>query len=364
MPKTCLFLARVVMGSIFCHSQNILERHGTPIAAPVLERKTLTRSAPCPAAKSASISMGGHMEGESERLRLEMLERLRIKLLRLPTDATVPGLRFYRLDSDVYTNNCFDLPMLILTVQGRKQLRASALEFELGPGIAFVNCVDMPSSSAVLEASPDRPYLSLVMTLDRLIFADLLTEMPISAPAGVCSGAAAWTMRADAHILGAFYRLADLAESPDYIPVLAPLIIRELHFLILASPNGHKLRHLYMRGARDGRIVDVITWLKQNVAAQTNMEDLARMAHMSVSSFHRHFKAITGLSPLQYHKKLRLHEAQRLMMAENERVSEAAMAVGYESISQFNREYRRTFGEAPRKDVSNRLKRLSRSGQR
>lgn len=302
------------------------------------------------------------MEAQDGQLREQFLEILRQRLLRLPSGVQLPGAHFFRITSGMYTNACFELPMLVLTVQGRKELRAGTLEFELKPGMAFVNCVDMPSSSAVVDASPLKPYLSLVLPLDRVILADLITEMPASMREDSPYGAGVWVMAADFYLLNAFCRLVELAEHPDYAAVLAPLIVRELHFLVLASPNGGLLRHLYTRGARDGRIVDVIAWLKQNVAAQATMEDLARMAHMSVSSFHRHFKAITGLSPLQYHKKLRLHEAQRLMLADNERVSEAAMAVGYESISQFNREYRRMFGEAPRKDVINRLQRLSRAG--
>ena len=142
------------------------------------------------------------------------------------------------------------------------------------------------------------------------------------------------------------------------ISVFAPLILRELHYLLLVGPQSEMLRELYARGARDNRIIDAIRILKKHLNRSISMETLAKKVNMSISSLHRQFKRITGVSPLQYHKRLRLSEAQRLMLAANERADIAAIAVGYESITQFNREYKRMFGEPPRRDVMARKERL------
>ena len=130
--------------------------------------------------------------------------------------------------------------------------------------------------------------------------------------------------------------------------------MRELHYLLLAGPQGGILRGLYAHGARNGQILQAIALMRRNMTRPLRMDALARQVCMSVSSLHRHFKSITGLSPLQYHKQLRLYEAQRLMLVENERAASAALSVGYESVTQFTREYKRMFGESPHRDISRR----------
>lgn len=248
--------------------------------------------------------------------------------------------------------------MIALTAGGHKLIQTAGHTFELKPGALLVTSVEMPSSSVIMEASLENPYLGMVVELERSIIASLISEMqdkPQRTQEQEIPGA--WSTEASEPILDAFLRLAKLFHTPEHAAILGPLVIRELHYLLLASPQGDRLRALYHSGGNG--IADVITWLKQNTSSPASMPSLARMARMSISSFHRHFKEITGLSPLQYHKKLRLFEAQRLMLAESYRVNEAALAVGYESVTQFNREYRRLFGDAPARDINKRRRQMS-----
>lgn len=296
-------------------------------------------------------------------LNKDLLDRLRELALEL-----APGtcaLRLGNFDLHVArrsdrgtSSHCFERPLISLTVQGSKLIQACGREFALTPGTLLVTCVDMPSVSSLLDASPQKPYLGFFVELNRNILADLFLKNAASF-SGASPEQSAWVMDADDDFMDAFLRLARLAKRPERAKILAPLILRELHCMLLLAPQGGVLSRLYKKGGRDARITDVIAWLRSNLAVSASMNELAKMANMSVSSFHRHFKEITGLSPLQYHKKLRLHEAQRLMLGENQRAAEAALAVGYESITQFNREYRRMFGEPPGRDIASRRRKFA-----
>ena len=158
----------------------------------------------------------------------------------------------------------------------------------------------------------------------------------------------------DKDIFEMFLRLLDLHEKSEQIPFRAPMMIRELHYLLLISPHGKILRQLNTPGTQNNQVVQAINWIRENYKIPMRVESLARQVSMSAANLHRHFKLLTGLSPLQYQKQLRLHEAQRLMLVKNERASSAALSVGYESISQFNRKYKRTFGEPPLRDMNRR----------
>ncbi len=147
---------------------------------------------------------------------------------------------------------------------------------------------------------------------------------------------------------------AELVDKPDQISLRAPMILRELHYLVLIGKQGGVLYGLYAQGSDKNNVMQAISFLKENVAEPLIVEDLAKKVHMSVSSLYRHFKDVTGSSPLQYQKQLRLYEAQRLMFMENEKASVAALRVGYESVTQFNREYKRMFGEPPHRDMTKR----------
>jgi transcriptional regulator GlxA family with amidase domain len=156
----------------------------------------------------------------------------------------------------------------------------------------------------------------------------------------------------DPDVLDAFLRLVELLDRPEQIPVLAPMIIREIHYRLLIGPQGERLRMINTLGTQSNQIARSITWLKENYREPLQVDELARKVNMATSTFHRHFRQVTTLSPLQFQKRMRLFEAQRRMLVENEDASIAALAVGYESPTQFNREYKRQFGEPPHRNVN------------
>ena len=159
----------------------------------------------------------------------------------------------------------------------------------------------------------------------------------------------------DEALLDAFYRLISLLDRPERQKIMAPMIINDIHYLLLTSPLGDILRSVNTKGSRNNQIADAIAWLKENYRQPLKIEELAHKFNMAESSFYRHFSKVTSLSPLQYQKRLRLYEAQRLMLSENLDAANAAYEVGYESASQFNREYKRMFGMPPKTNV-NRMK--------
>ena len=149
-----------------------------------------------------------------------------------------------------------------------------------------------------------------------------------------------------------FLRLLKLLDTPDDIPMLAPVTIREIYTRILLSPVGKHVRQLCTRGTQSNQITRAVDWLKDNFRKPFKIDELAKYVHMSPTTFHRHFRKVTSVSPIQYQKNLRLHEARRIMISDNETVANAAYAVGYESPTQFSREYKRFFGNPPKRDVA------------
>ena len=203
-----------------------------------------------------------------------------------------------------------------------------------------------------LDASPEKPFLGMGLKIDKYIVSQLMTELPMQAKVidePVRKGLSVTPIEAD--ILDAFVRLTELLDNPEQIPVLAPMIVREIYYRLLTGPRGKYLRAINTTGTRGSRIAQAITWLRNNYKEPLQVDELAKKVNMATSTFHRHFKQITTLSPLQYQKRLRLYEAQRLMLVENEYASNACLAVGYESPTQFNREYKRLFGEPPARNI-------------
>lgn len=248
---------------------------------------------------------------------------------------------------------CFERPLAGLTLQGKKFLTFGSQDYSMIPGSFIVSSIDAPSTATLQDASMQKPYLGMFFYLDRGIIADLSSEITNVSLVSDSSFCASWRMPLNEDVLDAFLRMAKLMGKPQEAQIIGPMIMRELHYRLLTSPQGQCLRSIYLRNGTDSRIFDAVAWLKRNLAGSVSTVKLADMAHMSLSSFHRHFKGITGESPLQYHKKLRLFEAQRQMLVDGKRAAEAAEAVGYESVSQFNREYRRLFGNSPARDINN-----------
>lgn len=266
--------------------------------------------------------------------------------------SAIPSLTLVRRDESNLTERCFEKPLASVIVQGAKKSIIGTQEYVLQENQCLVSAIDMPSFSHAIAPTHQNPFLSLFFYLDTKILTELISEMnPEDRPPFCCEQGVS-VAEAEPEFLEALLRLAELLDKPKQIPVRAPIILRELHYLLLVGPQGSTLQRLYARGSQDSQIIQAISIMKQNISQPLRMESLARQVSMSISTLHRHFKSIIGFSPLQYHKQLRLYEAQRLMLIENERASSAAMAVGYESVTQFSREYKRMFGAPPHRDIT------------
>jgi AraC-like DNA-binding protein len=264
----------------------------------------------------------------------------------------IEGLRLSRRDEPNKVENCFYEPSVAVIVQGFKRSVVGSQEYCYGENQCMVAGVDMPSSFSVTGASPERPFMAVSLTLDKFLITRLAVETQLAPGAGkgACKGIS--VVDVDPDVLGAFLRLVDLLDKPEQIPALAPLIVREIHYRLLIGPQGEYLRSLNTLGTQSNQIARAIIWLKTNYREPLQVDELAQKVNMATSTFHRHFKEVTSLSPLQFHKRLRLYEAQRLMLSESENATRAALAVGYESPTQFSREYKRLFGEPPHRDLS------------
>lgn len=264
----------------------------------------------------------------------------------------IKGFSFHRQVSNADPKPHFFEPVIIVVAQGKKLVRIGSQEHRYGENVCFISGVDMPVTSCVMEASEERPYLSISLYLDTGLIASLAAKIPPSAAYSNSISTGAGTQDVGPDLLDAFLRLVELAENPDQMPVMEELLLREIHYRLLTSPFGNSLRTLNVFGSQGNQITRAIAWLKENYRKPVHVEELAERSNMAPSTFHKYFKDVTTLSPLQYQKHLRLREAQRLMLSGEHDVTQAAFAVGYESATQFIREYKRLFGEPPRRDVT------------
>jgi AraC-like DNA-binding protein len=283
--------------------------------------------------------------------------KLKAKLLQwLPGQSriatAIDGLVLSRRDEINQPENCFYKPTVGIVVQGFKRSLIGNEEYRYGQYHCMVAGVDMPSVNHITTASPKEPFLALSIKLDRYLITQLTAEIPDSGRPAKASGRAVVVTDVSHDILDAFLRLVELLDVPARIPVLAPMIIREIHFHLLEGPQGECLRLFSTLGTQSHQIAQAINWLRKNYMAPLHIEELARRVNMAESTFHRHFREVTTMSPLQFQKQLRLYEAQRKMLVDDRDANTAALEVGYESATQFNREYKRMFGEPPYRDVS------------
>jgi len=244
-------------------------------------------------------------------------------------------------------------PCVVVVLQGRKRVTIGDQVLHYDPQHFFVTSLDLPRIATILDARAQTPFLSMALRLDLRLIATLILEGVVS-PAPPLAGErhAMATGRLDLSLLDAFGRLLALADEPLHAPVLAPLIQREITYRLLSGVAGWRLRQIAAVDSQGHQISRAIDLLKGRYAETLRIEDLAREAHMSVSSLHHHFKALTGMSPLQFQKQLRLAEARRLLLGERLDAATAAYRVGYESPSQFSREYSRHFGAPPIRDIA------------
>jgi AraC-like DNA-binding protein len=266
-------------------------------------------------------------------------------------ETAVPALRLSRFSAPSDLVSLVYEPSLCVVAQGAKEVVLADEAYRLDPAGSLLVSVDLPVAARVVEASPGRPYLAVRIGLDPAVVGELLAQGTAAPPPGPPARAIAVTP-AEPMLLDAVSRLVVLLDSPQDIGPLAPLVLREITYRVLTGPQGSRLCQSVSAGAPAQQIALAIRWLKDHFAEALRIESLARRVRMSPSAFHLHFKGVTALSPLQYQKRLRLQEARRLMLGEGLDAAEAAFRVGYESPSQFSREYRRTFGLPPRRDVA------------
>lgn len=267
-----------------------------------------------------------------------------------------------RDESDVCAHS-IERPFAGLVIQGEKHSSICGREYVYGRNQTVVMGIDAPVSSYVAGASRAKPFLFIGAYLDKSVLTGLCLEMSLNAAPDGRAQSFVSVQDADDELLKLFIRLMELCDKPEQAKIRGAMFMRELHYLLLLSPHQDFLRRLHTPGSLNNNIAKVTDWIKKNFKSPMQVEGLARLAGMSLTSLHRHFKAFTGFTPLQYQKQLRLYEAQRIMLVENEPASSAAYEVGYESVTQFNREYKKFFGEPPIRDIQNKRKRLNPSGK-
>ncbi|WP_122689987.1 AraC family transcriptional regulator [Pseudomonas viridiflava] len=243
-------------------------------------------------------------------------------------------------------------PTLCLIVQGRKQVAAGALSYVYDASTYLVASVDMPVMGSVIEASEALPYLCLVLDLDMAILSELALRHPDTSERSDLPTAGIELNATTPELLDAAARLAGLLDTPQDIDALAPLIIREMLYRLLSESGNGIVRQLARADSRLRQIAKAIAWMREHYRQGCRIDDIAELAGMSRSTFHAHFKAVTSMSPLEFRSQLRLQEARRLMVAEAVDAAGAGYQVGYESPSQFSRDYVRLFGLPPARDAS------------
>lgn len=260
----------------------------------------------------------------------------------------LPGLTIIRALSPSGLLHAISQPLVCLVLQGSKQVAMGDQVVNFSAGDSLLITADVPTVSQVTAASATAPYLSWVLELDPALIAELSLQM---AAVPLAEGVAVCVEPTDAEVADAALRLMRLVDRPATAPVLHGQWLRELHYWLLAGRHGPAVRRLGGLGSHAQRVGRAVALLRAEYAQPLPVARLAEVAGMSPSSFHQHFRAITSLSPLQFQKQLRLIEARRLMTAQGASASQAAFAVGYESVSQFNREYVRMFGQPPARDA-------------
>ncbi|MFW1760967.1 AraC family transcriptional regulator N-terminal domain-containing protein [Acinetobacter calcoaceticus] len=273
-----------------------------------------------------------------------------------PTE--IPVLSIYRRSTVTDPMPCVFGLGLGVTLQGRKRVTLGEDVFDYGSGQALINTIDLPVVSYVTQATITEPYLGLRLDLDANLIVQIATEMNASRIYKGGPSRAMSVIALDDGLLDALMRLIKLLNEPNKIPFIAPLIQREIIIRLLDGEHGPMLQHLAAVGSPSQQISQVIAWMKLNYTNTILIDELAAKAHMSSSTFRQHFRTLTGLSPLQYLKNLRLQDARHWMLYEDMDAGSAAIRVGYESVSQFNREYARMFGEPPLRDIK-RMRNLS-----
>lgn len=263
----------------------------------------------------------------------------------------IPGLQFIRSSYETAPIYRVHQPALCFVAQGTKVVMLGQESYRYDPSDYLVVSVDLPVSGQVTEASPDAPYLCLMLDFDPSQVFDMMQDSDIQSDKDAESRRGLFVSKTNAPLLDAVVRLVRLLETPQDVQILAPMVIREILYRILNGQQGDSLLQIAMTGSNSNRIASVIKQIKKDYDKPLRIEELAAFANMSSATLHRHFKEVTTMTPLQYQKQLRLQEARRLLLSEAADAADVGFRVGYESPSQFSREYRRLFGLPPIRDM-------------
>jgi AraC-like DNA-binding protein len=287
---------------------------------------------------------------------LEMRQSLARRIMALASSAgehstAIPGLFLYHRASPTPCYRASYEPSLSVFVQGRKRIILGGSEYLCDGSSFLLSSIDVPAQSQIIEASKKTPLLSMFLALDMPTVREVLSrdDIPVAETSSHRQGLAVGETTAG--LLDACLRLLDLLDTPEDIPFLSHLIQREILYRILRTPQAERLRAIATSGELSQRTARAISWLRANFARPLHMDELASVARMGVSTLHHQFRALTTMSPLQYQKQLRLQTARQRMLMDGLDASSAAYEVGYESVSQFSREYSRLFGQPPIRDI-------------
>ena len=282
--------------------------------------------------------------------REELTELIAQAICQDGTIEPIKGLHFYRISSPSEPCHAVSVPAFCVIAQGSKEVLLGDNHYQYDPMHYLLATAELPVVSQILEASPEKPYLSLRLDLDPTLVGSVMVEAGHPSRHGT-DVKAIDVSPLDVNLLDAVVRLVRLLDSPAEAHVLAPLIKREIICRLLMGAQGNRLRQIAVLGGYTHHIARAVDRLRKDFNQPLRIENIARELGMSVSGFHHHFKSVTAMSPLQFQKQLRLQEARRLMLGQNLDASSAAYRVGYDDASHFNREYKRLFGEPPMRDV-------------
>lgn len=264
----------------------------------------------------------------------------------------IQGLSLFRREELTEPITGMYEPSVCLVAQGAKRVILGDDTFVYDAHHYLITSVNLPTVVQIIEASPERPYLGLRLKFDLREITQMMVDSNLPKPRTQQSSRGMATGEVTLPLLTAIQRLIDLLSDQQDIPILAPIIQREIIYRLLVGDQGERLRQIASAGSQSNQIARAIDWLKGNFTEPLSIDSLAAKSSMSTSTFHHHFRSMTALSPLQFQKQLRLQEARRLMLTERMDAANAAFQVGYESPSQFNREYNRQFGAPPLRDIT------------
>lgn len=268
-------------------------------------------------------------------------------------DAGFFGVKFFRRHNMDLIHMCVQKPCIFFVINGEKHINIHSKDFLIEKGCYNITYIDYPISSYFSNISEDNPYLSIYLPVDNKIISEIIKDIeniPNNSFKGISSH------KAEENLLEAYERLVDLYKSHDNNTFLAELTLKEIYYRILTGPAGADLKSLFTSDSQSNKIYKAVEYITENYKDRLTINDIAAKVNMAPSTFFRVFKQITLISPLQYQKRLRLYEAQRLMLAESLTATEAAYNVGYESITQFTREYKKIFNSSPAKNIKSILK--------